>query len=118
MKNMSCNFMLLNEVIRSPREIGALCPSSERLGNTMASLVCGGDEGLVVELGAGTGVITESLLRSGIAMVAQTGATPSPVLRWPMAVTGLAVPLLGAGLIGFALARLVRGLRVGRSAGR
>lgn len=67
MKNMSCNFMLLNEVIRSPREIGALCPSSERLGNTMASLVGGGDEGLVVELGAGTGVITESLLRSGIA---------------------------------------------------
>lgn len=57
----------LNEVIRSPREIGALCPSSERLGNTMASLVGDADEGLVVELGAGTGVITESLLRSGIA---------------------------------------------------
>lgn len=51
------------------------------------------------------------LLRSGIAMVAQTGATPSPVLRWPMAVTGLAVPLLGAGLTGFALARLARCLR-------
>ncbi|MFO1058674.1 MAG: TRAP transporter small permease subunit [Dongiaceae bacterium] len=58
------------------------------------------------------------LLRSGLAMVAQTGATPSPVLRWPMAVTGLAVPLLGAGLIGFALARLARGLRAGRGVRR
>lgn len=58
------------------------------------------------------------LLRSGLAMVAQTGSTPSPVLRWPMAVTGLAVPLLGAGLVGFALARLVRSLRTGRGAGR
>lgn len=51
------------------------------------------------------------LLRSGVAMVAQIGATPSPVLRWPMAVTGLAVPLLGAGLVGLALARLARGRR-------
>lgn len=67
MKNLSCNFMLLNEVIRAPREVGAVCPSSTRLGDTMASLVGSGDEGLVVELGAGTGVITESLLRSGIA---------------------------------------------------
>lgn len=67
MKNLSLNVMLLNEILRAPREIGAICPSSIRLGETMASLIDGGDEGLVVELGAGTGAITESLLRSGIA---------------------------------------------------
>lgn len=66
-KNMSLNAMLLNEIIKAPREIGAVCPSSARLGDVMASSICDGDEGLVVELGAGTGAITESLLRRGIA---------------------------------------------------
>lgn len=59
--------MMFSEVIRSPREIGAICPSSALLANRIASLVnCEGD-GFVVELGGGTGAITESLLRRGIA---------------------------------------------------
>ena len=66
-KNPSLGAMLLHEIIRAPREIGAVFPSSVRLGDTMAALIGGGEEGAVVELGAGTGVITESLLRSGIA---------------------------------------------------
>ncbi|MEX8194343.1 class I SAM-dependent methyltransferase [Comamonas guangdongensis] len=66
-KNLSLGAMLLHEIIRAPREIGAILPSSARLGDVMASLIDDGEQGLVVELGAGTGVITESLLRSGIA---------------------------------------------------
>lgn len=59
--------MMFNEIIRAPREIGAVCPSSTRLANKIASFVNTGIDEFVVELGGGTGVITESLLRRGIA---------------------------------------------------
>lgn len=59
--------MLLNEIIKAPREIGAICASSAHLGEVMSSLVDGDEDGLIVELGPGTGAITESLLSSGIA---------------------------------------------------
>ncbi len=64
-ENLSHKAMLLNEIMRAPREVAAICPGSARLGDTMASLIGPGD-GWVVELGGETGVITESLLRSGI----------------------------------------------------
>lgn len=83
-KNLSHKVMLLNEIMRAPREIGAICPSSARLGDAMASPI-GPDDGLVVELGGGTGVITESLLRSGIAprklVVIEKSATFASLLR-------------------------------------
>lgn len=46
--------------------MGAAIPSSERLANLMASFVPHPCEGLVVELGAGTGSVTEALLRRGV----------------------------------------------------
>lgn len=44
-----------------PREVGAVCPSSPRLAQAMADCIPDG-EGLVAELGAGTGVVTEAIL--------------------------------------------------------
>lgn len=47
-----------------PRVVGAVCPSGARLARHMAALVPPGD-GLVVELGAGTGAVTRAL-RAGL----------------------------------------------------
>jgi phosphatidylethanolamine/phosphatidyl-N-methylethanolamine N-methyltransferase len=58
--------ILLRELFRTPLQVGAICPSSRRLANRMAASVDLDADGFVVELGAGTGVITESLLRRGI----------------------------------------------------
>lgn len=46
---------------REPRSVGAVCPSGARLARHMAAMLPPGD-GLVVELGAGTGAVTGALL--------------------------------------------------------
>jgi len=52
--------------LRNPLEIGAILPSSPALAYAMASQVSNVGGGTVVELGAGTGVITNALLGSGL----------------------------------------------------
>lgn len=51
--------------LRAPRHVGALMPSGMRLAQAMAREVPAG-EGLVIELGGGTGSITAGLLCAGI----------------------------------------------------
>jgi phosphatidylethanolamine/phosphatidyl-N-methylethanolamine N-methyltransferase len=60
--------LMLKELLRAPRDIGALCPSSTALADEMVrSLpVSFWETGYLVELGAGTGPVTEALLRRGI----------------------------------------------------
>lgn len=66
-------FIFIREWLRSPRSIGMVCPSGPFLARNLASCVplCAGDNpdgtyDLVVELGAGTGTVTQELLRHGI----------------------------------------------------
>ncbi len=61
------SFMVFaREIIKNPREMGAACPSSKRLSRALASPIALEKNGLVVELGAGTGQVTEALLQHGI----------------------------------------------------
>ena len=57
--------LFAREWLRSPRKVGAICPSGPALARTMAMLVPQGN-GLVIELGAGTGAVTAALLRHGV----------------------------------------------------
>ncbi len=61
---------LLIAMLRNPASTGALLPSSRALANAMASAADGAD--LVVELGAGTGPVTEALLHRlpGVPLIA------------------------------------------------
>lgn len=52
--------------IRSPLKIGALLPSSRGLARAMAAQVDVSKPGAVIELGAGTGVVTHALVQRGI----------------------------------------------------
>jgi phospholipid N-methyltransferase len=55
-------------LIANPRAIGAACPSSLKLARTIADLVTPpDDDGLVLELGGGTGMVTAALLQRGVA---------------------------------------------------
>lgn len=58
--------LFVREWAESPATVGALCPSSPRLARRIASAVPDGD-GLVVELGGGTGVVTQALLDHRVA---------------------------------------------------
>jgi phosphatidylethanolamine/phosphatidyl-N-methylethanolamine N-methyltransferase len=59
--------LFAREILTNPRNMGAACPSSHRLARVMAAQVPLHDPGLVLELGAGTGVVTLALLQRGIA---------------------------------------------------
>lgn len=59
-------FAFLKALIKNPTRIGALAPSSDRLAREMASHLPESIHGIVVELGAGTGVITRALLQNGV----------------------------------------------------
>ncbi|HWK61142.1 MAG TPA: methyltransferase domain-containing protein [Eoetvoesiella sp.] len=58
--------IFLQELINRPSSVGAICPSSRFLASNMARQVPVEGEGLVIELGAGTGVVTQALLKRGI----------------------------------------------------
>lgn len=60
-------WLFARELFRGPGLVGAVCPSSTRLAQRMAAHVPPAGKGLVVELGAGTGVVTQALLDRGIA---------------------------------------------------
>lgn len=52
--------------LRSPLSIGSIVPSSRGLSRAMASAVDVSKPGAVIELGAGTGVVTHALLKHGV----------------------------------------------------
>ncbi len=54
------------ELLRAPHHVGAVCPSSKSLGLAMAEAINLTDDRLVIELGAGTGSITQALLQQGV----------------------------------------------------
>lgn len=58
--------LFVYELIRRPGTVGAVCSSSATLTRAMAKSVPADGEGLVVELGAGTGTVTSALLEQGI----------------------------------------------------
>jgi phosphatidylethanolamine/phosphatidyl-N-methylethanolamine N-methyltransferase len=60
------NARFIGAWLRNPAKTGAVAPSSPALGALMASYVNAQSNGAVVELGPGTGPVTEELLRHGV----------------------------------------------------
>ncbi len=52
--------------LRNPKETGAISPSSIHLARAMAAQVGDAADGTILELGAGTGVITQALVQTGL----------------------------------------------------
>lgn len=59
--------LFLKRWLKDPLKIGAIAPSGRDLAAAMARLVPAGSVEPVIELGGGTGVITQALLDAGIA---------------------------------------------------
>ena len=58
--------LFTREIWANPRAMGAACPSAPLLAASMAARVPRDSEGLVVELGGGTGAVTTALLKHGV----------------------------------------------------
>ena len=57
----------LMEMARNPFQMGAVWPSSPALGRTMAQWLPDASDHPILELGPGTGIVTEELLAAGLA---------------------------------------------------
>ena len=55
------------EFVISPFNVGSVCPSSRALTQTLVSMADISREGLVIDLGAGSGIVTRELLHAGVA---------------------------------------------------
>lgn len=79
----------LVEFLQSPRSVGSICQSSPFLTQKLVAPIATPKKGLVVDLGAGTGVVTEQLLKSGYPLSSIVAIEKSPVLsqvlqkKWP-----------------------------------
>lgn len=60
--------LFLRELLAKPDAVGAVWPSSNQLARCMAAPVPRTGNGLVVELGGGTGAVTQALLEQGVAV--------------------------------------------------
>lgn len=58
--------LFMQEWLANPQGVGAVAPSSRNLAEAMAKWVPSDPESYVLELGPGTGVVTEALLRRGL----------------------------------------------------
>jgi phosphatidylethanolamine/phosphatidyl-N-methylethanolamine N-methyltransferase len=58
--------LFLQELLANPQGVGALVPSSPQLCNAMSDWLPSDPESFVLELGPGTGVVTEALLQKGL----------------------------------------------------
>lgn len=56
----------LKAAMLNPREVGSGCPSSSYLAKAMAEEISNHSDGVIVELGGGTGAITRALLQQGV----------------------------------------------------
>ena len=58
--------LFMQEWLANPQGMGAVAPSSRKLADAMAKWLPSDPESYVLELGPGTGVVTEALLRRGL----------------------------------------------------
>jgi phosphatidylethanolamine/phosphatidyl-N-methylethanolamine N-methyltransferase len=61
------NIRFLRALVTRPKNVGAIVPSSRALARAIAARLDPAQHGPVLELGPGTGVITEAILERGIA---------------------------------------------------
>lgn len=90
-KRLSDNAIFFQSWLEEPLRAGAFRPSSASLARAMAAQVDPSSEGLVVELGPGTGAITAALIKRGVdpsrLVLVDADATFCALLRerWPSA---------------------------------
>src|SRR5208282_5702509 len=66
MATLSDTTLFLQEWLVNPGRTGSVVPSSRRLAAAMARWLPANPESFVLELGPGTGIVTEALLKRGL----------------------------------------------------
>jgi len=65
-KRQAAVWLFLREIFKNPKAMGAAFPSSAGLARAIATSIPLPSDGIVIELGGGTGVITDAILHHGV----------------------------------------------------
>lgn len=90
-QDKSSTALFLKELVLRPRQVGAIAPSSRFLAKAMAQWIAPQSDGYVLELGPGTGAVTNALLAHGLPQNHLIAIEKSPLLaghlreRYPQA---------------------------------
>jgi phospholipid N-methyltransferase len=79
-QDKSSTALFLKELVLRPRQLGAIAPSSRFLAHAMAQWIVPQSDGYVLELGPGTGAVTEVLLEHGLPPNRLIAVEKSPIL--------------------------------------
>lgn len=79
-QDKSSTALFLKELVLRPRQLGAIAPSSRFLAQAMAQWISPESDGYVLELGPGTGAVTEVLLEQGLSPSRLIAVEKSPIL--------------------------------------
>ena len=71
----------MKEFVRAPLLVGSICPSSRALTKTLVHMAGTDREGLIVDLGAGSGIVSQELLGAGVASERLVAVELSPGFR-------------------------------------
>ena len=66
-KRLQATGTFFKEFILSPSSVGSVCPSSKALASSLIKATPLDDDGLIIDLGAGSGIVTEELIKAGVA---------------------------------------------------
>jgi phosphatidylethanolamine/phosphatidyl-N-methylethanolamine N-methyltransferase len=78
--NLSAATLFLQEWLQSPQQIGAILPSSKNLAGAMADWLPSEPDEFVLELGPGTGAVTQTLIERGLRQDRLVAIEKSPKL--------------------------------------
>jgi phosphatidylethanolamine/phosphatidyl-N-methylethanolamine N-methyltransferase len=66
LEKLGATTLFLQELVNCPRQVGAILPSSKKLAQAMARWLPEKSDAYVLELGPGTGSVSEALLERGL----------------------------------------------------
>ena len=65
-KKLQAAGVFFREFVQAPSSVGSICPSSKSLGASLIDAVPLEGDGLIIDLGAGSGIVSEGLVRAGV----------------------------------------------------
>ncbi len=65
-KSLYISGIFLKEFIQTPTSVGSVCPSGKGLVNALIQALPPDSNGLIIDLGAGSGSVSQQLVKSGI----------------------------------------------------
>lgn len=94
MEKIRLETRFVTEFMRAPFNVGSVCPSSRALTQALVRMAAPSGDGLIIDLGAGSGIVTRELLLGGVPAENLLAVEISPGFRKAFAEQCPGVPMV------------------------